>query len=118
MELIGTKSSAKIQMEMVPRIYTLNDGNWTTRGKTLQWRLWEQDPTLNFNDSERGFARANGRVADDWLAAIRQNREPVCSGYAGMKALEMAMAVFAAGLSGNRVAFPLKNRNHPLIGHG
>jgi hypothetical protein len=38
----------------------------------------------------------------------------VCSGYAAMRALEMAMAVFAAGLARGRVAFPLKNRQHPL----
>lgn len=115
MELIGTKGSAKIQMEMVPRIYTLKEGGWTPQGKTLQWRLWEQDPTLHLADSERVFASANARVTDDWLDAIRLNREPVCSGYAGMKALEMGMAVFAAGLSRNRVLFPLKNRQHPLI---
>ena len=59
-------------------------------------------------------ARANQRVVDDWLAAIVENRDPICSGYAGMKALEMAMAVFAAGLARQRVEFPLKNRSHPL----
>ena len=56
----------------------------------------------------------NQRVVDDWLEAIAQNREPTCSGYAGMKALEMALAVFAAGLSRGRVELPLKARNHPL----
>jgi predicted dehydrogenase len=114
-ELIGTKASFKILMEMVPRIYTLNDGNWTPQGKTIDWRLWEQDPTLKWGESERGFARANERVVNDWLDAISQDREPVSSGYAGMKALEMAMGVFAAGLARGRVAFPLKDRNHPLI---
>jgi hypothetical protein len=32
-----------------------------------------------------------------------------------MKALEMAMAVFQAGLSGGRVKLPLAERRHPLI---
>lgn len=114
MELIGSKASVKILMEMVPRIYTLNEGNWTAQGKTIEWRLWEQDPTLNWDESERGLARANERVAKDWLAAITQDREPVCSGYAGMRALDMALAVFAAGLARGRVAFPVKNRQHPL----
>jgi predicted dehydrogenase len=114
MELIGTKAAVKIQMEMVPRIYKHNTGNWTPQGKTSDWQLWGQDPTLNWGESERGFARANERVVNDWLAAISQDREPVCSGYAAMKALEMAMGVFAAGLARGRVAFPLKNRNHPL----
>jgi hypothetical protein len=116
MELIGSQGSMMILLEMVPRIYRLKDGNWTTAGKTSEWRQWEQDPTLNWAESERGFSRANERVVNDWLAAITQDREPMCNGYAGMKALEMVMAVFAAGLVRGRVAFPLKNRQHPLNG--
>lgn len=57
---------------------------------------------------------ANQRVVDDWLSSIAGNHEPICSGCAGMKALEMAMAVLAAGLARQRVVFPLKDRNHPL----
>jgi predicted dehydrogenase len=116
MELIGSKASVRILTEIVPRIYTLRDGSWTAQGKTSEWRLWAQDPTLNWAESERGFARANERVVNDWLTAISQDRQPVCSGYAGMKALGMAMAVFAAGLARGRVSFPLKNRQHPLNG--
>jgi predicted dehydrogenase len=114
MELIGSKASVKILMEMVPRIYTVNEGKWTAQGKTTELRLWAQDPTLNWAASERGFARANDRVVNDWLSAISQDRQPMCSGYAGMRALEMALAVFAAGLTRGRVEFPLKNRQHPL----
>jgi predicted dehydrogenase len=118
MELIGSKASVKILTEMAPRIYTLNDGKWTTQGKTVEWRLWEQDPTLNWSESERGFAGANERVVNDWLAAITQDREPVCSGYAAMKALEMVMAVFEAGLARGRIMIPMKDRRHPLTAKG
>jgi predicted dehydrogenase len=118
MELVGSKASLKILTEMVPRIYRLEDGKWTTQGKTEEWRLWEQDPTLDWAESERGFAGANERVVNDWLAAITQDREPVSSGYAGMRALEMAMAVFAAGLARSRVEIPMKDRQHPLSAKG
>jgi len=57
---------------------------------------------------------ANRVVVDDWLAAIAADREPVCSGYAAMKSLEMIHAIFAAGLSRGRVELPLRNRQHPL----
>ena len=53
-------------------------------------------------------------MRDDWLAAIDENREPICSGYNGMRAVEMCMGVFEAGLKQTRVSFPLKNREHPL----
>ena len=114
LELIGSKAPVRILMEMVPRIYTLSEAKWSAEGRTDQWRLWAEDPTLKWTESERNLARANERVVDDWLTAINEDRQPSCSGYAGMKALEMAMAVFAAGLARGRVDFPLKNRQHPL----
>ena len=48
------------------------------------------------------------------LAAIRDDRDPTCSGYHGLKAVEMAHGVFEAGLKHARVKFPLENRKHPL----
>src|SRR5262249_13979034 len=109
-----SKGSVRIQMEMVPRIYTLSEGTWTKEGQTKQWRLWPEDPTLTWDETERSTERANGRVVDDWLAAVRLDRQPVCSGYAGMKAVGRVRGVFAAGLGRGRVDFPLKDRQHPL----
>ena len=114
MEFIGTKGTVKILMDIAPRVYALKGGSWTAQGKTNEWRPLDNDPTLGLTASEMSVVRANQRVVDDWLAAIMENRDPICSGYAGMKALEMAMAVFAAGLARQRVEFPLKNRSHPL----
>ena len=51
MELIGTKGAVKILMEMIPKIYRLNPGTWGAQGKTDEWRLWEQDPTLRHDRS-------------------------------------------------------------------
>ena len=113
-ELLGTKGAAKVQMDIAPRVYGLKSGNWTPQGKTSEWRPLENDPALGLPASERSVAGANQRVVDDWLAAIAENRDPICSGHAGMKALEMAMAVFAAGLARQRIEFPLKHRHHPL----
>jgi predicted dehydrogenase len=118
MELVGSKASVKILTEMVPRIYVLNDRKWMNQGKTIEWQLWREDPTLNWAESEQGFAGANERVVNDWLAAIAQDRGPVCSGYAATRALEMAMAVFEAGLARGRVELPMKNRQHPLAAKG
>jgi hypothetical protein len=50
----------------------------------------------------------------DWLAAIRANREPVCSARNAARAVEMVCAVYHAALSGSRATFPLKDRSHPL----
>ena len=114
MELIGTKGTVKILMDIAPRVYALKSGSWLAQGKTSEWRPLDNDPTLGLSALEMSVARANQRGVDDWLAAIAGNRDPICSGYAGMKALEMAMAVFAAGLARQRVELPLKGRQHPL----
>jgi predicted dehydrogenase len=58
--------------------------------------------------------QANGRIVQDWLAAIREKREPVCSGQHAARAVEMVMAVYQAALEGKRVPFPLAQRSHAL----
>jgi predicted dehydrogenase len=110
MEIIGSKGAVRILAEICPRVFIRNDGDW----RTSEWKPIEGDPTAAWSDAERSVSRANGRVVDDWLEAIQAKRKPVCSGFAGMKAVEMVHAVFEAGLSGERVALPLKNREHPL----
>lgn len=113
LELIGTKGAARVLADMCPRVFVRSHGDW----RTTEWKPVEGDPTTASSDAERSVQRANDRVVDDWLEAIQTNREPACSGFAAMKAVEMAHAVFAASLSGERVAIPLKNREHPLARH-
>ncbi len=115
-ELVGSKGSVRILMDVFPAVYVLQSSAWTPEGKTDSWTRWKDDSGLKLSPEEKSFGPANRRVVDDWLEAIRTQREPACSGRAGMKALEMVMAVYQAGLSGNRVAFPLADRRHPLAG--
>jgi predicted dehydrogenase len=114
MELIGSKGVVRLLMDVFPRVFQLDAGQWETAGKTDRWRPLQDDPTLIFTPEQRGFGPANRRVVDDWLEAVRTRREPQCSGRAAMRALEMVMAVYQAGLSGARVSFPLASRRHPL----
>jgi predicted dehydrogenase len=113
-ELIGSKGRVRILADIWPNLLLLSPGEWKPAGTTFDWRPWKDDPTLAAAAAERTTAKANARVVDDWLEAIRLKRDPACSGYNAMKALEMAMAVFQAGLTGARASFPLKPRNHPL----
>lgn len=54
-------------------------------------------------------------AARDLLAAIEENRQPLCSARDGAMTVEMICAVFASHLaSGQPVALPLENRKHPL----
>jgi predicted dehydrogenase len=97
-------------------VFLLDPGKWEATGKTDRWLPLKDDPTLNFTSEQRGFGPANRRVVDDWLEAIHTKREPQCGGRAAMRALEMVMAVYHAGLSGRRIPLPLSDRRHPLEG--
>jgi predicted dehydrogenase len=114
MELTGSKGVVRILMDVFPQVLLLDAGKWEANGRTDHWAPLKDDPTPGLTAEQRGFGMANRRVVDDWLEAIRANREPQCSGRNAMRALEMVMAVYQAGLSGMRAVFPLANRRHPL----
>jgi len=113
-ELIGSKAAVRILADIFPMVYLLKSGKWEESGRIGHWQRLENDPALNATPAERSVAAANRRVAGDWLEAIQENREPICSGRAARQALEMVMAIYHAGLSSSRVALPLKDRTHPL----
>lgn len=116
MELIGDKGSARILLDIWPRVMLAKRSPWTDDGRSETWAPLEDDPAAKAPLIERSTDRANARVVDDWLRAIAESREPACSGRNGAKAVEMVHAVWRAGLSGGRVALPLAERGHALAG--
>jgi len=53
--------------------------------------------------------------ARDLIAAMREDRQPLCSAHDGRTIVEMITAVFESHrLGGQRVAFPLETRENPL----
>jgi predicted dehydrogenase len=57
---------------------------------------------------------ANQLLAQDLLAAVEADREPVASGRTARTALEMIHAAYASHLAASRVSLPLAERRHPL----
>jgi len=101
----------RILADLTARVFIRRAPAWSDAGAKIEWQPFEPAAAAANESAGRG----NARLVDDWLAAIENNREPACSGLAAMKAVEMVMAVYQAGLSGNRVSFPLKEREHPLL---
>jgi predicted dehydrogenase len=110
-ELMGSKGTVRVLADLAARIFIRKAPTWSDAGAKIEWE--PLDPALA--PAKEPAGRGNARLVDDWLAAIENNREPECSGRAAMKALEMVMAVYQAGLSTSRVNFPLKQREHPLL---
>jgi predicted dehydrogenase len=108
--LVGSEGSARILADITPRVFVMKPTPWTDAGRAEQWRPLKDEGDQNPGDT----AAANRRVVDDWLDAIRTDKEPTCSARAAMKSLEMIMAVYHSALSRGRVSLPLKDRSHPL----
>jgi predicted dehydrogenase len=104
MVLIGSKGKARVKL-----------------GFALEWEFSrEGDSWVPFpgvpSSATTSQDEANAWLAEDWLSSIRAggSKQPSCSGWNAMKAMEMVIAVFHAGLQRGRVALPLTDRSHPL----
>ena len=99
--------AVRIQLDLPPTVFVRRSSEWQASGRTDTWEplaasvLKEPAPTAT-------------NAAADWLDAIAQDREPICSGKNGAWAVEMAMGVYQAALTGSRATFPLAARTHPL----
>jgi predicted dehydrogenase len=79
---------------------------WAPWDTTRTWQKLELE-TLPLLDGNR-------RAIVDLIDAIENDRPPISSGNDARAALEMIVGVYEAQLTGNRIAFPLQDRAHPL----
>ena len=114
MDLIGSKGMVKIQANIPPRIFLQKYGPWTEKGGSTTWEPVPGDPLTGVPESKHNTTVGNRVLLDSLITAARTGWEPACSGYDGMKAVEMVMAVYQAALAKRRVTLPLKDRSHPL----
>jgi predicted dehydrogenase len=115
LELLGTKGALRILMDIDPIVQQRRRGP-DPKAPTVveEWVRLPGDPFWDASPAQRGFGPANRRVVRDWLDAIEHEREPRCSGYNAMKAVEMVMAIYQAALELRPVSIPMTQRTHPL----
>ena len=114
MDLIGSKGVVKIQANIPPRVFLHKAGKWSDQGQSNSWEPVPGDPTIGIPESKRNTTHGNIQLLDSLIHAARTGGQPACTGYDGMKAVEMVMAVYHAALRKERVSLPLKDRHHPL----
>lgn len=116
LELVGSKGAARIVLTSIhPPVYVQQFGKWGDEGRSDEWKRMTGDPSIGLGGEDVAVGPGNKRIVDDWLAAIRENREPEASGANGAWAVEMVMGVYWSALGRGRATFPLKERGHPLI---
>jgi predicted dehydrogenase len=118
MEIIGSRGVVRLNSGFAPTISILTDPNRAATTRVENWQDWTGGVDLASEatfEGLTGYDASHRRVVRDWLQAIEESREPLGSGERAMKAIEMAHGVFQAGITGQRVDFPLVKRTHPLV---
>lgn len=117
LQLIGTKGSINLRMDQGVMAYFQEGNSFQPHPDP---RAWQPISTGGIGvpeplpDVPRQVTSHQLSVRD-LLAAIRENRAPLCSAADGRLVLEMTMGVFASHVKGGaRVALPLQDRGHPL----
>ncbi len=117
LQLIGTKGIIDLRVDQNP-VAQLMAGSPFRPVK--EPRIWVPISSAGVGQPEPDAdlpKRVMGHLVGgrDLLAAIRENRSPLCSAHDGRMIVEMIAAVFESHrLQGQRVAFPLTRRDNPL----
>lgn len=105
-ELCG--SAGRMQLYL-PRVLFFNPSPYDDLAKNAT--PWvEVDPSLREEKDPILIKRFN----EEFLTAIREDRDPVVSGNIGRTVMEMTLGVYASHLVGRPLALPLVDRRHPF----
>lgn len=66
-------------------------------------------------DPKSGASEADYWFVEEYVNALDEGREHVCSGNAGRHVIEMMMGIFESAAYGTRVELPQADRTHPLL---
>jgi predicted dehydrogenase len=117
LQLIGTNGIIDLRMDSTPLAHLLSGSPFQPAKDPRAWTpissagVGQPEPIADLNDQVM-LHLLPGR---DLIAAIRENREPLCSVRDARTVVEMIMAVFESQrLHGQRVPFPLATKTNPL----
>ncbi|MEO6742558.1 MAG: Gfo/Idh/MocA family oxidoreductase [Chthoniobacteraceae bacterium] len=117
LQLIGTGGIIDLRCDATPVAHILQGSPFQPAPEPRAWMpistagIGKEEPIENLGKLVMSHA-VGGR---DLIAAIRENRAPLCSAGDGRTIVEMISAVFESHrLGGQRVTFPLKTRQNPL----
>jgi predicted dehydrogenase len=117
LQIIGTKGIIDLRIDEDPLAHLLYGSPFYP---DLDPRAWLPISTagVGVKEPQAGIGKLvmeHVVGAQDLVAAMRQNRLPLCNMHDGRTTVEMISAVFESHrLNGQRVTFPLKTRENPL----
>jgi predicted dehydrogenase len=114
-QIFGTKGIVEYLSGYMPHVHFLPDPGWCPGRSGKKW-LKVSSAGIDKKEPLPGGGNAQGNVVavKDLLAAIEENRQPLCNVYEARTTIEMIMGVFESHRQAKPVAVPLENRRHPL----
>jgi predicted dehydrogenase len=115
LQIFGSKGVVEYLTGYVPDVWFLPDPGWSPgRSKAT----WQKVTSAGIGKPETikpvGVPAGNVAAIKDLLAAITENRQPLCGIYDARWTVEMIMGVFESQRLGKPTSLPLQNRQHPL----
>jgi predicted dehydrogenase len=116
LQICGSAGIIEVTSNYHPQVSILEDPSWSPERGKGAWKPVSSNgvgkPETITGDVQH--AGGNQAVAKDLLAAIEENRQPLCSVYEARAAVEMIVAAFESQRVGGPVTFPLATRVNPL----
>jgi predicted dehydrogenase len=114
-DLSGTEGTLCLRSGSGSGLYLQRDPVWHPTSPVPWEELRLTDDELRVPGTDLVTADAGVWMAQEMVNAIREDRDHVCSGEAGLHALEMILGTYASHAQrGARAALPLVDREHPL----
>ena len=117
LQLIGTEGVIDLRVDREPLAHLRPGNPHNPASENREWvpissgGIGQPEPVKEIQQLVGGHLAA----ARDLIAAINEDRDPLCSAEDARTVMEMTMAVFASHRAGSRrVAIPLESRSHPF----
>lgn len=103
------------------RLFWRSSGAWylsvpheVPAGDEAEWQRLD-DIVPEHYDTSGAAAEADYSYADEYVRALDEGRDHLCSGAEGRHVMEVLMAIFEAGARRRQVNLPQADRRHPLV---
>ncbi len=113
LDILGSKGMVTIRQNGGARIALFRSPTWAPSKIASAWETIPGAPVTTPANPE---AERYLPIVQDVIAKIGKPEQPTISLHDARASMEMIQAVYAAHLGGGRVALPLKERKHPLLG--
>jgi predicted dehydrogenase len=106
MEIVGSDGIFSLRGDVANRLMVYPYPVLLPSNQDQEWEAIDLDQTP--------FSSGNELAIRDLIDAVENDRKPISAAEDAVAALEMILGAYESQLSGQRVPFPITNREHPL----